>query len=64
MALELVLASKGLLGSSIPQGNTELPRTWIVSSKHIPDHVIIDRCGLVYHASRMEWAYYEVWAQF
>ena len=60
MALELVPASKGLLGNSIPQSNTELPRTWIAPSKRIPDQVIIDWCRLVYHASRTEWACYEV----
>ena len=64
MALELVLAPKGLLSSSILQDNIELPRTWTVPSKHIPNQVIIDHCRLVYHASRMKWADYEVWAQF
>ena len=64
MALELVPASKGLVDNGISQGNTELPRTWTVPSKHIPNQVIIDQCGLVYHASRTEWANYEVWAQF
>jgi len=64
MALELVPASKGLLDNGISQGNTELLRTWTVPSKRIPNQVIIDRCGLVYHASRTEWADYEVWAQF
>ena len=43
MALELVPASKRLLGSNTPQGNTKLPRTWVVPSKHIPEQVIIDR---------------------
>ena len=64
MALELVLAPKGLLSSGILQDNIELPRTWTVPSKHIPNQVIIDHCRLVYHASRMKWADYEVWAQF
>ena len=62
MALELALASKGLLGSDIPQSDIELPRTWTVSSKRIPNQVIIDWCGLVYHASRTKWDCYEVWA--
>ena len=62
MALELVPASKGLLGSGIPQGNNELLRTWTSPSKCFPDQVIIDLCGLVYHASKMEWACYNFWA--
>ena len=64
MALELVPASKGLLDSGIPQGNNELSRTWTAPRKRIPDQVIINWCGLVYHAYKMEWACYKVWAQF
>ena len=36
MTLELVPASKRLLGSDILQGNTGLPRSWVVPGKHIP----------------------------
>ena len=50
MALELIPASKRLLGNDTPQGNTELPKAWTIPSKHILDQVIIDRYGLVYHA--------------
>ena len=34
MALELVLTSKRLLGSDIPQGNTELSRSQVAPSKY------------------------------
>ena len=43
MALELIFASIRLLDSDTPQGNTKLPGTWAVSSKHIPEQVIIGR---------------------
>ena len=33
MALELVSASKRLLGSDTPQGNTQLPGTWAIPTK-------------------------------
>ena len=36
MVLELVLASKRLLGSDIPQGNTELPRSRAAPSNYSP----------------------------
>ena len=36
MALELVLASKRLLGSNIPQGNTKLPRSWVAPGQYSP----------------------------
>ena len=36
MALELVLASRRLLGSDIPQGNNELPRSWAALGKYSP----------------------------
>ena len=57
MALELVPTTKRLLDSDIPQDNTELPRTWAISDKHIPSQVILDRCGLLYHASKTRWTY-------
>ena len=57
MALELVPAFKRLLGSDIPQGNTELPRTWVVPDKHVLGQVILDRYGLLYHASKTRWTY-------
>ena len=47
MALELVLASNILLGSNTSQGNTELPRSRIVSSKYIPDQSMPNQHGLV-----------------
>ena len=34
MALELVLTSKRLLGSDIPQGNTEVSRSQVAPSKY------------------------------
>ena len=37
MALELTPASKRLLDSDTPQGNTKLPRAWTASNKHILD---------------------------
>ena len=36
MTLELVPASKRLLDSDIPQGNTRLPRSWVVLGKYSP----------------------------
>ena len=36
MVLELVPTSKRLLGSDIPQGDTELPRSRATSGKYIP----------------------------
>ena len=36
MTLELVPYSKRLLDSDIPQGNTRLPRSWVVPSKYSP----------------------------
>ena len=36
MVLELVPTSKRLLGSDIPQGDTELPRSQATSGKYIP----------------------------
>jgi len=36
MTLELVPTSKRLLGSDILQGNTELPRSWVVPGKYSP----------------------------
>ncbi|KAL0006549.1 hypothetical protein SO802_008051 [Lithocarpus litseifolius] len=59
MASELIPISERLLGSDTPQGNTELPRARAVPSKHIPDQVITDRYGLVYHASKTKWTYYK-----
>ena len=58
MALELVPASKRLLGNDTPQGNVELLRLWVVPSKRIPNQVIPNRHGLVHHAFKMKWAYH------
>ena len=58
MGLELFPASKRLLGNNTPQGNTELLRSWAISRKCIPNRVIPDQYGLVYHASKMKWAYH------
>uniref|UniRef100_A0A7N2KNB8 Uncharacterized protein n=1 Tax=Quercus lobata TaxID=97700 RepID=A0A7N2KNB8_QUELO len=57
MALELVPTSKRLFDNDILQGNTELPRTGAVPNKHILGQVILDRCGLLYHASKTRWTY-------
>ena len=61
--LELIPASKRLLSSDTPQGNTELLRAWAVPSKCIPNQVMINQYGLVYHAFKMKWTYHETWAQ-
>ena len=54
IALELVLASNRVLGKDTPQGNTELPRSWVVPSKYIPDQSMPNRHGLVWHAIKWD----------
>ena len=63
MASELVPASKRLLGNDIPQGNTRLPRTQAVLSKHIPDQVKIYQLGLASDMFKTRWTHYGTWAQ-
>ena len=60
MASELVPASKRLLGNDIPQGNTRLPRTQVVLSKHIPDQVKVDRQGLTSDTFKTRWTHYGI----
>ena len=43
VALELSSASKSSPGNDTPQGNTKLPRLWIVPSKGISKQVIMGR---------------------
>ena len=62
IASELVPTSKRLLGSDIPQGNTRLPKTQAVLSKHIPDQVKIDRLKLAFDMFKTRWTYYGTWA--
>ena len=63
MALELVAVFKRLLDSDILQGNTGLPKTQAVLSKHFPDQVIIDWHGLAFDMFKARWTHYGIWAQ-
>ena len=58
MALELVPASKRLLGSDIPQGNTELPRSRAATSKYSPPTNPYMISMSLSNLRSMEWAYH------
>ena len=62
MASELVLASKRLLGSDIPQGNTRLPRMQAASSKHTLDQVVIDQLVLASSTFKTRQTPHDTWA--
>jgi len=58
MALELVLASKRLLGSDIPQGNTKLPCPWWVQPQ-----INLYMIGMnMSNLQSVEWVCYWAWA--
>ena len=63
MALELTPASKSLLGSDIPQGNTGLPRTWVPLSKRTPDQVKARRQRFAFGMFDIGWTHHGFWAQ-
>ena len=59
MALELVPASKRLLGSDIPQGTIRPLRMLAFPSKNATVQVVVDQQGLASHMFKTRWAHHD-----